>query len=106
MLFRSEVSASEKPLSALGVQEVDTSRSDYLVVTLGDYSRAKIAWEKMGENTAASRKSLRTMLEKLSQCIATQISAGARLWIATDWKTLRIYAKDPARAGMQVERNR
>ena len=96
---------AEKPFSSLGIQEVDSSRTDYLVATMGDYSQARIAWNKMGEDSRAARESLRGQLERLTNSIATQMVPGARLWIATDWKLKRIYAKDPTRAGLPAERN-
>ena len=53
-------------LADLSVLEVDTTHADYLLVTLGDYSRARIAWDRMCEDTRASRTSLTNQLTRLS----------------------------------------
>ena len=97
--------SAEKPFSALGIQEVDATGTDYLVATMGDYSLVRIAWNGMCNDTRSARESLNGQLTRLSQAIATQMVPGARLWIATDWKLKRIYGKDPSRAGLPAERS-
>ncbi len=89
-------------LAGFSVLEVDTSHTDYLLATLGDYSRAKIAWDHMLDDTRASRDSLQRQLKFLSQAIATRMITQPTTWDATDFgKPVYIHAKDPARAAGQ-----
>ena len=96
-----DAKSDEAPeLSELRVLEVDTSKKDYLLVTLGDYSMAEIAWERMHEDSEVSRKSLRRQLLHLAQAIATRLTPRTTRWIATEYeKGGRVYATDPARLG-------
>jgi len=89
-------------LADLSVLEVDTTHADYLLVTLGDYSRARIAWDRMCEDTRASRTSLTNQLTRLSKAIATRVITQPTLWHATDYGSPgRVFAKDPARSAAQ-----
>lgn len=91
--------AADPEFAALKIQEVDTFKQDYLFATLGDSSRAKIAWEDMDKSTKGSQASLRRQLRRLSQAMKSNIAAGAKLWNATDYGTPgRIYANDPTKA--------
>ena len=87
-------------LADLRVLELDTSKKDYLLVTLGDYSTAEIAWDHMGEDSEIAHQSLRRQLVRLAQAIATRLTPRATRWIATEYeKGGRVYAADPARLG-------
>ncbi len=87
-------------LADLRVLEVDTSKKDYLLVTLGDYSTAEIAWAHMGEDSETAQQSLRRQLVHLAQAIAARLTPRTTRWIATEYqKGGRIYAADPARLG-------
>ena len=91
--------ASDPEFAILKIQEVDTFKQDYLFATLGDSSRAKIAWEDMDSHTRASRESLRRQLTRLSQAMKSNVASGTKLWNATDWGVPgRIYANDPTKA--------
>lgn len=91
--------ASSPEYDMLKIQEVDTLKRDYLLVTLGDSSRAKIAWEDMGRPSRESHASLTNQLSRLTQVVKSNVAAGTRLWNATDWGTPgRIYADDPTKA--------
>ena len=91
--------AADPEFSILKIQEVDTFKQDYLFATLGDSSRAKIAWEDMDKDTKTSRTSLRRQLKRLSQAMKSNVAAGTKLWNATDWGVPgRIYANDPTKA--------
>lgn len=91
--------ASSPEYDVLKIQEVDTLKRDYLLVTLGDSSRAKIAWEDMGRPSRESHASLTNQLSRLTQVVKSNVAAGTRLWNATDWGTPgRIYADDPTKA--------
>lgn len=87
-------------LANMRVLEVDTSKTDYLFVTLGDYSTAEIAWDHMGEYTETALHSLRRQLVHIAQAIATQLTPRTTRWIATEYeKGGRVYAADPSRIG-------
>lgn len=87
-------------LASLHVREIDTSKKDYLLATLDDYSTAEIAWHHMGEDSEVAQKSLCRQLVHLSQAITTQLTPRSTRWIATEYeKGGRIYAADPARLG-------
>ena len=89
-------------LADLSVLEVDTTHADYLLVTLGDYSRARIAWDRMCEDTRVSRTSLTNQLTRLSKAIATRVITQPTLWHATDYGSPgRVFAKYPARSATQ-----
>lgn len=91
--------AADPDFAILKIQEVDTFKQDYLFVTLGDSSRAKIAWEEMESRTKASRASLRRQLKRLSQAMKSNVASGTKLWNATDYGDHgRIYANDPTKA--------
>ena len=67
----------------LGVLEVDTSKHDFLVATLGNYSKVKICWDEMDESTANARKDLLARLTKLRQVIRCRVTPGTVIWNAT-----------------------
>ena len=91
--------AAAPEFSALKIQEVDTFKPDYLFATLGDSSRAKIAWSDMEKPTKASRISLTNQLTRLTQALKSNLAAGTKLWNATDLgPSPRIYANDPTKA--------
>lgn len=77
----------------LNVQEANATHPDYVTVTLGNYSRAKVAWEHMDEDTHSARDSLKRQLMRLSQALATGLASPTATWIATDYGTPgRVYA--------------
>ena len=67
----------------LGVLEVDTSKHDFLLATLGNYSTVKIAWEGMDEQTPASHGDLVRKLGMLRKAIRSQVAPDAVIWNAT-----------------------
>jgi len=87
-------SSTEPGRTELGILEVDVSKPDFLLATLGNYSRAKIAWEGMADPTPASRAALDQQLDLLVQAIRTRIGENTVIWNATDTtsKKGRIYA--------------
>lgn len=91
--------AASPNYDVLKIQEVDTLKKDYLLVTLGDSSRAKIAWEDMGRPSRESHTSLTNQLARLTKSFKSNLAAGAKLWNVTDWGTPgRIFADDPTKA--------
>lgn len=73
----------EPNFAELGVQDIDVSKPDFLLATLGDYSKAKIAWEEMDESTAVSREALVTKLDQLVKAIRSKVGTGTVIWNAT-----------------------
>ena len=89
-------------LAGFTVLEVDTSHADYLLATLGDYSRAKIAWESMGEDSRAAHTSLTNQLTCLARAMRTRLISQPTIWNATNFdKPVHIYAIDPTRSAGQ-----
>ena len=66
-----------------GILEVDTSKHDFLVVTLGNYSRVKILWDEMDETTPAARRDLEKRLTLLRSTIRSKVTPDAVIWNAT-----------------------
>lgn len=86
-------SSQEAGRSELGVLEVDITRPDYLLATLGNYSRAKVAWEGMDDPDATGRSGLDRQLTLLTKAIRSRIGDNTLIWNATDTSTPgRIYA--------------
>ena len=73
----------EPKFAELGVQDVDTSKPDYLVATLGNYSKAKIAWDQMDDWSVKSQADLESQLSNLIMVIRSQTAPGTRTWNAT-----------------------
>lgn len=82
--------ARDPEFSELGVLEVDVSKADYLLATLGNYSRAKIAWEGMDGSLGSAKKALRGQLACLRDAIRARLSTNVKVWNAT--VPNRIYA--------------
>ena len=71
-------------LSELGVLEVDTSKRDFLVATLGNYSKLKILWTGMDEpQTPESRADLVQRLTNLRDAIRARVKSNVVIWNAT-----------------------
>ena len=74
----------ESEFAELGLLEVDTSKTDFLVATLGDYSRVKICWEGMDEATPAARTALGARLTLLLKAVRARCEGlKAVIWNAT-----------------------
>ena len=74
----------ESEFAELGLLEVDTSKTDFLVATLGDYSRVKICWEGMDEATPAARAALGARLTLLLKAVRARCEGlKAVIWNAT-----------------------
>lgn len=73
----------EPDFAELGILEVDVSKPDFLLATLGNYSTVKIAWEGMDEQTPASRADLVRKLGLLRKAIRSRVAPDAVIWNAT-----------------------
>lgn len=67
----------------LGVQDVDTQKHDFLTATLGNYSRVKILWDGMDEQTPDSKIDLTRRLTNLRDTIRSNVSPSTVIWNAT-----------------------
>ena len=65
------------------VLDVDVSKPDFLLATLGNYSTVKIAWEGMDDQTPASHGDLVRKLTMLRKAIRSQVAPDAVIWNAT-----------------------
>lgn len=82
----------EPAFAELGLLEVDISKADFLTVTLGNYSTAKIAWEGMDDPDDHRKENLVRQLTHLRDAIRTRLGATTTvIWNATD-PSGRIYA--------------
>ena len=78
------LASREAEFSDLVILEVDTTKTDFLVATLGDYSRAKISWEEMDDSTPASRAALNVRLSGLVKAVRSRCDGlKAVIWNAT-----------------------
>ena len=73
----------EPDFAEFGLLEVDVSKRDFLLATLGNYSTVKIAWEGMDEQTPASLADLVRKLGLLRKAIRSQAAPDAVIWNAT-----------------------
>ena len=68
----------------LGLLEVDTSKHDFLIATLGNYSKLKILWTGMDEApTPESDADLKKRLTQLRAAIRSKVVPNAVIWNAT-----------------------
>lgn len=73
----------EPEFANLNITEIDTSRPDFLLLTLASYKTVKLAWTGMDEISAASREAMLKQLRCISQTIATNLQPDTRVWNAT-----------------------
>lgn len=67
----------------LGVLEVDVSKPDFLLVTLNNYSKVKIAWNEMDEQSPAALSDLRTRLANLQKAMHSRVAPETVIWNVT-----------------------
>ena len=69
----------------LGILEVDVAKPDFLLATLGNYSKLKIVWSEMDEQvpSPASLADLRDRLTKVLKAIRSRVAPQTVIWNAT-----------------------
>ena len=67
----------------IGILEVDVSKPDFLLATLSNYSKLKITWADMDEQTPASQNDLRARLANLLKAMRSRVSPETVVWNAT-----------------------
>lgn len=75
--------AQDPQFSELAILEVDTAPHDYLLATLGNYAKLKIAWDGMDDPTPASTADLVHRLTNLRDAMRSKVVPGAVIWNAT-----------------------
>lgn len=75
--------AADAEFQSLGVIEADAGHPDFILITLGDYSRAKVAWENMSDGFGGDRADMLRRLTQLQQAIRTRLATGSVIWNAT-----------------------
>lgn len=75
--------AKDPDFADIGVLEIDTSHPDYLVVTLGNGDRAKVAWTGMGDPEDDHLRELSVQLSRFAGALRTAPTGIAKLWDAT-----------------------
>jgi len=77
--------ASDAEFASLGMLDLDVTKQDYILATLGNYSQAKIAWEGMDNPTESNRPNLVTRLQQLYRAVKNPDNVGsdAKTWNAT-----------------------
>ena len=67
----------------LGILEVDVSKPDFLVATMTYYSKVKIAWNEMDEQTPTASADLHARLANLLKAIRSRTTPETVIWNAT-----------------------
>lgn len=79
----------EPEFAELNLLDVDVSRPDYLLATLGNYSSVKISWEGMDdEPNNRSQEDLVNRLRNLLQATRTIIGPATKIWNLTQPDTI------------------
>ena len=86
--------AGQPEFAELRVREIDTSHTDYLYLTLGNYDHSVFAWKDMMSDTKVARESLQQQLRRLSQAINTRLTPSSTVWIANNWESKTITASN------------
>ena len=78
------LSASSKNGDAppLRILKADATKTDYLLLTLADYTQAMFAWPNMDDDTPAAREAMADQIAALSTAIATKIGSSGKMWDA------------------------
>lgn len=87
--------SSREEFSGLGILEIDISHPDYLLATLGNYQRAKIAWEGMDDLNATSRAKMASQYFYLRKTVLSNVTQRAVMWNATMEGRVTADTKEP-----------
>jgi len=82
--------AANPEFMPLGILDADIAKEDYILVTLGSYSQAKIAWSGMDNPTPATSADLTLRLDHLLKAIKSNVATDVKVWNATEPD--RVYA--------------
>lgn len=73
----------EPEFANLNVTEIDTTRPDFLLLTLASYKTVKFTWTDMDETAEKATEALLKQLRCVSHTIATNLQPDTRVWNAT-----------------------
>ena len=82
--------AQDVEFQELGIQQVDVSKPDFLLVTLGNYQRAKVAWEGMDRPSPRTQDKMLKVMRNLRDAINARLTGNGTVWNATEPD--RVYA--------------
>ena len=74
----------------LGILEVDTTKKDYLLATLSNYQRAKLAWDGMNKPSERNKDKMLRVMRNLRDAINARLTSPNVTWNATEPD--RVYA--------------
>ena len=86
---------ADEAFAGFSIIAVDLSQKDYLLAVLGNYQRAKIAWEGMDEPDSASRANMEDCLSKLRHAVLSGVATRAKIWNATQPGHITADTKEP-----------
>ena len=66
--------ARTAPFTDMPILDADTTPTDFILSTLGNYDKAKIAWTSMDEPTATTQECLTRQLRHLHDAFTTGIA--------------------------------
>lgn len=82
--------AQDVEFQELGIQQVDVAKPDFLWVTLGNYQRAKVAWEGMDNPSPRTQDKMLKVMRNLRDAINARLTGNGTVWNATEPD--RVYA--------------
>jgi bifunctional DNA-binding transcriptional regulator/antitoxin component of YhaV-PrlF toxin-antitoxin module len=83
-------SAQDAEFQELGIREADACKPDFLLVTLGNYQKAKIAWEGMDNPSPRTQDKMLKVMRNLRDAINARLTGISVIWNATEPD--RVYA--------------
>ena len=83
-------SAQDAEFQELGIREADACKPDFLLVTLGNYQKAKIAWEGMDNPSPRTQDKMLKVMRNLRDAINARLTGISAVWNATEPD--RVYA--------------
>ena len=90
------IEASQDPeFQELGILEVDVSKKDYLLATLSNYQRAKLAWDGMGKPSDRNKDKMLRVMRNLRDAINARLTAPNVTWNATEPDRVYADTKEP-----------
>lgn len=79
----------------LGILQVDASKPDYLLVTLGNYQLAKVAWDGMDNPSPRTQDKMLRVMRNLRDAINARLTGTYVLWNATEPDRVYADTKEP-----------
>ncbi len=87
------VNNAQRPECRVRILVVDTSKDDYLFLTMSDHRQAKIAWDGMQDEEKNTEVRMQRQFDQLAKAMDSEIGRPCQLWDATH--PGRIFATPP-----------